>query len=351
MKNNPNNGEMVFMQRALELAARGRGSVSPNPLVGCVIVHQGKIVGEGWHECYGGPHAEVNALNAVQDRSVLPESTVYVTLEPCSHFGKTPPCADLLIASEIKKVVLAHQDPNPLVAGKGIKKLIDGGVQVITGVLETEARKLNRRFLTWVEKKRPFILLKWAETSDGFMAKADGSSKWISHELSRQLVHRWRTEEDAILVGTKTAQLDNPLLNVRDWTGRDPVRIVIDRNLKLPGSLNLFDGTQKTICYNLKKNEERDMLEYVKLDDRNFLHNVINDLYSKGIQSVIVEGGPQTLQQFIDARLWDETRIFISDKKFGEGITSPVISGKPIAEQKIGTDVLKIIQPQENGKG
>ena len=178
MMNNPNNSDAVFMRRALELATRGRGSVSPNPLVGCVIVHQGKIVGEGWHERYGGPHAEVNAVHAVPDRSVLRESTVYVTLEPCVHFGKTPPCADLLIASEIKKVVVAHEDPNPLVAGKGIKKLIDGGAEVITGVLETEARQLNRRFLTWVEKQRPFIILKWAETADGFMTKANGSSKW-----------------------------------------------------------------------------------------------------------------------------------------------------------------------------
>ena len=351
MKNNPNNGEAVFMRRALELAALGRGSVSPNPLVGCVIVYRGNIVGEGWHKRYGGPHAEVDAINAVQDRSILRESTVYVTLEPCSHFGKTPPCADLLIALEAKKVVVAHQDPNPLVAGKGIKKLIDGGVEVITGILENEARQLNRRFLTWVEKQRPFILLKWAETSDGFMAKADGNSKWISHELSRQLVHRWRTEEDAILVGTKTAQLDNPQLNVRDWTGRDPIRVVIDRNLKLRGSLNLFDRKQRTICYNLKKDEERDKLEYVKLDDENFLPSLINDLYSKNIQSVIVEGGPHTLRQFIEAKLWDETRIFISDKKFGEGISAPVIREKLVAEHKIGTDVLKIFQPQANGKG
>ncbi|HKZ37838.1 MAG TPA: bifunctional diaminohydroxyphosphoribosylaminopyrimidine deaminase/5-amino-6-(5-phosphoribosylamino)uracil reductase RibD, partial [Chryseolinea sp.] len=245
-----------FMLRAMELALLGSGLVSPNPLVGCVITYEGKIIGEGWHKKYGEPHAEVNAVNSVPDKRTLRESTVYVTLEPCAHFGKTPPCADLLIEHQIKKVVVANLDSNPLVAGEGIRKLRSSGIEVITGVLDKKGRALNKRFFTIMEKQRPYIILKWAETADGFVARKNFDSKWISDEYSRQLVHKWRAEEDAVLVGMRTAQLDNPELNVRNWSGRNPIRIVIDRFLKLNEKIHLFDGSQKTICYNVLKHEE-----------------------------------------------------------------------------------------------
>lgn len=350
MKNNGHDVDAVFMLRALELAAYGRGSVSPNPMVGCVIVHEGRMIGEGWHKGYGGPHAEVNAVNSTIDKELLKESTVYVTLEPCSHFGKTPPCTDLLIESGVKTVVVAMQDPNPLVAGSGIRKLAAANIAVQVGVMEEKARELNKRFVTWIEEQRPYVILKWAETSDGFMAREDLDSKWISEALSRQLVHRWRTEEDAVLVGTRTAAHDNPQLNVRDWTGRDPVRIVIDRTLKLDPALHLFDGRQKTICYNTIKSEDRPNINFVRLDDKDFLPGLMRDLHGQGIQSLIVEGGPGTLRGFIDAGYWDEARTFISTRKFGQGIAAPTIRGKLIAQQSMETDELRILEPHRDGK-
>jgi diaminohydroxyphosphoribosylaminopyrimidine deaminase/5-amino-6-(5-phosphoribosylamino)uracil reductase len=332
----------IFMRRAVELASLGQGHVSPNPLVGAVIVHQGKIVGEGWHKKYGGPHAEVNAVNSVIDKNILKESTVYVTLEPCSHFGKTPPCADLLIANNVKKVVVANVDPNPIVNGSGLHKLRASGMEVITGILDKEGRKLNKRFFTFIEKQRPYIVLKWAETSDGFIARKNFDSKWISDEFSRQLVHKWRTEEDALLVGMRTAQNDNPQLNVRDWSGRDPVRIVIDRFLKLSPKLNLFDGSQKTLCYNVLKHEERTNVSLLRIDEENFLTHLIDDLYKRKIQSVIVEGGAMTLQAFIDAGLWDEARIFVSPQTFQNGIKAPELSGVLADQCLLKNDLLKI---------
>ena len=253
------------MRRALELAENGRGQVSPNPLVGCVIEHHGKIIGEGWHQKYGEAHAEVNAVNSVKDKSLLKEACVYVSLEPCAHFGKTPPCADLLVENQVKKVVICNTDPNPLVAGKGIVKLREAGIEVETGILEKEGLELNKRFFHYLEKKRPYIILKWAETADGFIARKNFDSKWISNTLSRKLVHKWRTEEDAILVGTNTALYDNPQLNARDWTGNNPVRIVIDRHLKLPADLHLFDEQIPTICYNLIKNRNSGNVTFVKV--------------------------------------------------------------------------------------
>ncbi len=235
----------LFMQRAIELAQLGIGAVSPNPRVGCLVVHDNKIIGEGWHQKFGEAHAEVNAINSVKDLSLLKESTIYVNLEPCSHEGKTPPCSDLLIKHQVKKVVIANTDTNPLVAGRGVEKLKKAGIAIMTGVLEKEGRELNRRFFTFMEKKRPYIILKWAQTSDGFIAQKNFESKWITNELSRQLVHRWRSEEDAVLVGTRTASHDNPSLTVRDWSGRNPTRIVIDRFLRLNDKLQLFDKKEK----------------------------------------------------------------------------------------------------------
>jgi len=334
--------EELFIQRTFELAQLGTGYVSPNPRVGAVIVHDGEIIGEGWHKKYGQAHAEVNAIHSVKDQSLLKESTVYVNLEPCSHFGKTPPCADLLIHHQVKKVVVSNNDPNPLVSGLGFTKLRKAGIEVVTGLLEAEGRKLNKRFFTLVEKERPYIILKWAQTSDGFVARENYESKWISNDFSRQLVHQWRSEEDAILVGTKTAAHDNPQLNVRDWSGRNPVRIVIDRFLRLPSTLHLFDKKQKTICYNLLKHEEHDNLVLVRLDEENFISQLVNNLVKQKIQSVIIEGGAQTLRMFIESNLWDEARVFESPRLFGSGIKAPEVKAKLTQQQEIYTDLLKI---------
>ena len=312
----------LYMQRALELATLGMGLVSPNPLVGCVIVKDGKIIGEGWHKKYGEAHAEVNAINAVQDKELLNGATLYVSLEPCSHFGKTPPCADLISQYKFEKVVICNIDPNPLVSGKGIKKITDAGITVNWGLLNEKGRQLNKRFFTYMEKCRPYITLKWAQTADGFVAKEDYQSKWISNDISRMLVHKWRTEEDAVMVGANTALHDNPRLNVREWKGRNPVRVVIDRGLRLSKELFLFDDTQPTLCYNDLMENEDGATTYVKISNVPF---VIADLYSRKIQSVMIEGGAKLLNEVIALGLWDEARIVTGDKIFGSGIKAPAI--------------------------
>ena len=323
------NTEEQFMTRALELATLGRGKVSPNPMVGCVIVHEDRIIGEAYHQQYGKAHAEPNAIHSVEEPNLLPKSTVYVTLEPCAHFGKTPPCTQLLIEKQVKKVIVAVQDPNPLVAGKGIQILREAGIEVSVGLLESKAAAINKRFFTQIQKKRPYVILKWAETRDGFVARSDYSSKWISNPHSRQLVHRWRTEEDAILVGTKTAAYDNPKLNVRDWKGKNPIRIVIDKQLTLDNNLSLFDHSQPTICYNLIKDDAEDNLSFVQLNQDFGIKNILDDLYRRNVQSVIVEGGGILLQSFLGEELWDEARVFIGQYKFGQGIPAPLMSYKP----------------------
>jgi diaminohydroxyphosphoribosylaminopyrimidine deaminase / 5-amino-6-(5-phosphoribosylamino)uracil reductase len=347
MKDQDHQQDDFFMRRAIELATLGRGNISPNPLVGSVIVHNNKIIGEGWHQKYGEAHAEVNAIRSVADKSFLPESTLYVNLEPCSHFGKTPPCADLLIHEKVKRVVVSNLDSNPLVAGNGIKKLRAAGVEVVTDVLKDEGRELNKRFFTFIEKKRPYVILKWAQTADGFIARENFDSKWISSDVSRKLVHRWRSEEDAILVGSGTALHDNPRLNVRDWTGRDPVRIVIDRHLKLPPDLNVFDGSQGTICFNLKKSGVEAKVEFVRLSEEGFLLKLLNHLFEMKIQSVIVEGGAETLQAFISEDVWDEARIFTSQSTFEKGIRAPALSGNQVSNRRITTDQLKIVRREK----
>lgn len=312
-----------YMRRALDLAERGRGSVSPNPMVGCVIVHGEKIIGEGWHRLYGKGHAEVNAVASVMDMNLLSESTCYVTLEPCAHHGKTPPCADLLIKHKLKRVVVAVKDSNPLVGGKGIARMQEAGIQVDYGVLEAQARALNARFFTAIEKQRPYILLKWAQTADGFVARKNFDSKWISGKASRQLVHQWRADEDAIMVGTNTARYDNPKLNVRGLERTDPLRVLIDKELKLPRSLQLFDGSQPTVCYNLIKTETHSNLDFVKLEKKDFIHQLLADLHKRKVQSVLVEGGAALLNSLISEGLWDEARVFQSETSFGEGIAAP----------------------------
>jgi diaminohydroxyphosphoribosylaminopyrimidine deaminase / 5-amino-6-(5-phosphoribosylamino)uracil reductase len=333
----------VFMRRSLELAELGRGSVSPNPLVGSVIVHNSKIIGEGWHKKFGEPHAEVNAVNSVMDKNLLRESTVYVNLEPCSHMGKTPPCADMLIANGVQKVVIANLDSNPLVSGEGVRKLRSAGIEVTTGILDKAGHELNKRFFTFMEKHRPYIVLKWAETADGFIARENYDSKWISNEYSRQLAHKWRSEEDAILVGAKTVAHDNPQLNVRDWAGRDPIRVVFDRFLRLDQKLHVFNKKQKTILYNVLKHEEHPNLILARVEDEDFVSNVIKDLFKRNIQSVLVEGGATTLNLFIERNLWDEARIFQSPRLFEKGIPAPMLHGRLQESTPIHADTLRII--------
>ena len=332
----------LYMRRAIELAEWGRGKVSPNPMVGCVIVHENTIIGEGYHQVYGGPHAEPNAINSVANQDLLSESTVYVSLEPCAHWGKTPPCAHLLVDKKVKKVVIGAIDSNPLVGGKGIQILKEAGIEVVTGILEKAVREQNKRFFTFFEKKRPYVILKWAQTRDGFVARENFDSKWISNAYSRQLVHKWRSEEDAILVGTSTAKHDNPQLNVRDWEGKDPVRIVLDRNLILDRSLHLFDNAQPTICYNQVKSEKLENLDLVQLKSGFGVKEVLEDLYKRKIQSLIVEGGAQVLKSFIENELWDEARVFTGQVQFVKGIPSPLIQGKFVGESEIMGDKLVV---------
>jgi diaminohydroxyphosphoribosylaminopyrimidine deaminase/5-amino-6-(5-phosphoribosylamino)uracil reductase len=325
MKSQTPTDDQRFMIRAMELASNGLGSVSPNPLVGCVIVNEGLIVGEGWHMKYGEAHAEVNAVSMAG--AGTSGSTVYVNLEPCPHFGKTPPCADLLVRGKVKRVVISNRDPNPEVNGKGIEKLRAAGMEVQVGLLEKEGREMNRRFFTNQELQRPYVILKWAETSDGFLAKENFDSKWISNPYSRQLAHRWRAEEDAVLVGTRTAFHDNPQLTVRDWAGRNPVRVVLDRFLRLPEKLRLFDRSVQTLCYNVLKHEEHPGLSFIRISEGNFITELLYDLCNRNIGSLIVEGGRQTLELFIEQGVWDEARIFKTRKIFEKGVRAPHAPG------------------------
>jgi len=338
------NSDEIFIKRCFDLAGNGLGSVSPNPLVGCVITCNNEIIGEGWHKKYGGPHAEVNAVASVANRNLLSSATVYVNLEPCSHHGKTPPCADMLVEHQVKKVVISNVDSNELVSGKGIEKLRKAGIEVVIGVLESEGRYLNRRFFTFMEQRRPYIILKWAQTTDGFMSRNNSGPSKISNDLTQKLLHRWRSEEDAFLVGTQTAASDNPRLNVREWSGRNPLRVVLDRSLRLDSSLHLFDGEQSTLCYNTIKNEEKNNLVFVKIDDVDFIHGVLNDLYRRKVQSLVIEGGAKTLGLFVTSGLWDEARLFVSKQEFGDGLKAPAIVDTPASIDTIGDNSLLLFQ-------
>ena len=312
------------MRRALQLASLGAPTTRPNPLVGCVITHQGRLIGEGWHRQYGGPHAEVNALVAVENPELLREARVYVTLEPCAHHGKTPPCADLLIEKGVPEVVICNDDPFALVAGRGIEKLRAAGVQVETGLLAGEGRWLNRRFFTFHEKKRPYLVLKWAETADGFLAGRYFQPVQISGPQAGLLTHKWRAEEAGILVGTRTALHDNPRLNVRDWPGPQPTRLVIDKNLGLPPTHHLLDGSQPTLIYTYRQPYHTANLDHVTLSEADdLIPQVLADLYQRQVQSVLVEGGPTVLNALLKVGLWDEIRVFRAPSKLGEGIAAP----------------------------
>lgn len=329
------------------LAAKGLGNVAPNPMVGCVIVHEGHVIGEGYHMQFGGPHAEVNAINSVADISLLPKSTVYVSLEPCSHHGKTPPCSDLLVKYNVKKVVIGCLDTNPLVAGKGIEKLTQSGIEVVTGVLKDECRELNKRFFTYHEKRRPYVILKWAQTKDGFISKKPPFTReenWITNEESNKLSHTWRAQESAILIGTNTALLDNPSLTTRLSEGKSPIRVLIDKDLKVPEENNIFSEKARVMVFTNEDSFDHDHITYHKISfKREIVPQILEVLFLKGINSLIVEGGTNTLQQFIDQGLWDEARIFTGDKIFQEGLKAPVIKGKVISEITLGTDHLRIV--------
>lgn len=333
------------MARALQLAQLGAGNVAPNPLVGCVIVHENTIIGEGWHQKYGEAHAEVNAINSAIDSSMLSESTVYVSLEPCSHFGKTPPCADLLIKHKIKNVVICNLDPNPLVAGKGIEKLRNAGIEVEIGVLEKKGLEINKRFFTFMGKKRPYIILKWAQTADCYIADESGKQIQISNEFSSKLVHKMRAENAAIMVGTNTALNDNPNLTTRNWHGKNPIRVLIDKQLRFKQTMNIFNEESQSLIYNLHGDGKIANAEYVKLPETDdFLNDLIQDLYQRNIQSILVEGGTKLLDSFINLGLWDETLVIKSKNLLKKGITAPKINFSVSKTTNLGSDQLDFIK-------
>jgi len=329
------------MERAMDLALRGLGKVSPNPMVGCVIAHKGEVVGEGWHEYFGGPHAEVNAIESMKDKKILNRSKVYVTLEPCSHIGKTPPCTNVLIESGVKEVIIGLKDPNVLVNGTGIRQLESSGIKVKLGYMEEKAEEMNRRFVTFHLEKRPYIILKWAQTINGFIAKENGDSKWISNEISRKLTHKWRTEEDAILVGAITAEIDNPKLTARNWTGKNPIRVVLG-NPKLHSEANLLNGESKTWIFNSFRTGMDMNLAWIKFGKSTMLKETLRYLFENNVQSLIVEGGATTLKNFIDANLWDEARVFTSPAVFKSGIKAPELNRRGHVQAVLGDDILTI---------
>ena len=336
-----------YMHRCLQLAESGLGSVAPNPLVGSVIVHEGRIIGEGYHQRFGEAHAEVMAVRSVKDEQLLCDATLYVNLEPCAHHGKTPPCADLIVEKRIPRVVIANIDTYAEVAGKGIQRLREAGVEVTTGVLENEGHFLNRRFFTFHEHKRAYIILKWAQTADGFLdhirtAGDDSHPLRISGEASSRLVHRWRSEEAAILVGRNTAMLDDPKLTTRMWPGDDPLRLVIDPRLQVSKEKHLLSDGKPTWVFNALQEYCEGPICYTRIHDpEHFALEIVRYLYEQGIQSVIVEGGASTLKHFIDADLWDEVRIISGRQRIGEGVNAPDFRAQPSRAQLVGEDLLQ----------
>jgi diaminohydroxyphosphoribosylaminopyrimidine deaminase/5-amino-6-(5-phosphoribosylamino)uracil reductase len=333
----------IYMQRCIDLAKKGIRAVAPNPMVGCVLVVEDKIIGEGYHERYGEAHAEVNAINNVSDKSLLKKATLYVSLEPCSHTGKTPPCAELIIKKGIKKVVIGTKDSNPIVGGKGIEKLKNGGVQVEEGILQEQCLELNKRFFTFHEKQRPYVILKWAQTLDGFLDRnrEDETQKinWISEPETKTLVHKWRSEEQSILVGRNTITNDNPSLTVRDYGGINPIRLVIDSQLQISGALNVYSKDAPTIVFNRIKDKKENNIEWVKINETS-TKNILEVLHERGIQSVFVEGGSRTLQYFIIDNVWDEARVVVGQKYFKEGYKAPIINKVPIKSIPFGKDMI-----------
>ncbi len=334
-----------YMKRCLQLAASATGYTAPNPMVGALLVHNGSIIGEGFHQRYGEAHAEVNCINNVrkEDLEKIPQSTLYVSLEPCTHFGKTPPCADLIISKKIPHVVIGCRDPFKEVDGKGIEKLIHAGLQVESGTLEKECRELNRRFFTFVTQHRPFVLLKWAETSDGFIANKDHSRIFISNEYTNRLVHKWRSEEAAILIGTNTALHDDPSLTVRHWTGPQPMRLLLDMNLRLPTRLKIFESLSPIIVFNSKKEGEDNHIQFRMLDSKfPLIPQMLQKLMALKVQSLMVEGGRTLLQSFIDSGIWDEARVIKNEGLHaGDGIMAPRMgNARMIRHERILSDLI-----------
>ncbi len=353
--------DQTYMHRCIELARFGLGSTAPNPMVGAVVTCNDRIIGEGWHRACGEPHAEVNAIGMVADGSLLQESTLYVNLEPCNHHGRTPPCTDLILKSGIRRVVIGQADPNPTVAGGGIRRLRENGVEVILGVMEEESRWVNRRFNTFHKEKRPYLVLKWAQTADGYIDNRTEELRgeapvWITDETCRRLVHKWRTEEPAILAGSRTILLDNPQLNVRAWAGKDPIRITIDRknNLKnnkpqtylTPGSpFLLLDHSIPTLIFTTISQPEEQNLEYIRINPGEQLWpQVLDELYRREIQSVLIEGGPTLLETLISNNLWDEARVFIGPAWFGRGTNAPDFPAQPAEKQRVGNSELLLFR-------
>ena len=335
--------DAVFMRRCLQLASLGRGHVSPNPMVGAVVVHRGRIIGEGYHRCYGQPHAEVNAINSVRDAGLLPECTLSVPLEPCSHYGKTPPCADLIVQKKIPRVVVGCLDPFPKVSGQGVARLREAGIEVVTGVLEEECKALNRTFMTCQIDERPFVTLKWAQSRDGYIdriRKPGEPAIRISDDVSSVWVHRLRAEADAILVGTNTAVADNPSLTTRLWYGRSPLRIVLDEHARVPSGSHVFtDGlpslviTAKDTVYPVLP----DSVEVIRLPfGKDLIPGLLNELYRRRIQHLLVEGGAVLLQSFLDSEYWDETRVETGPMFLGNGVAAPVVKGMLVCSEYCG---------------
>lgn len=337
------NRDETYMQRCVDLARLGVGSVAPNPMVGAVIVCDDKIIGEGFHQRYGESHAEVNAITSVQDKSLLKKATIYVSLEPCSHHGKTPPCSDLLIEHQFKKVVIGCKDSHSKVSGKGIEKLKKAGIEVEVGVLEQECRDLNKRFFTFHERQRPYVILKWAQSKDGYLDKLRPNNEkginWISAPETKALVHKWRSEEQSILVGRKTVQNDNPSLTVREFSGINPTRIIIDSQMQLSSELNIFSDDAKTIIFNRVKNEVKENIEWIKIQETD-TQLILDELYKRNIISVFVEGGSRTLQYFIFGNVWDEARVIVGNSIFGEGTKAPTINKAPTSSHAFASDMV-----------
>ncbi len=340
-----------YMQRCLDLAILGAGSVSPNPMVGAVILHEGRIIGEGYTSPYGGPHAEVNAIQDAYQKLGEAEaqirfrtSTMYVSLEPCSHFGKTPPCADKLVELQFERVVIGCLDPFAKVNGQGVKKLQSAGIDTTVGVLTDACTFMNRRFFTRIQQQRPYVILKWAQTDDGFFSPEDAAQQWISNNASKQLVHKWRGEEDAILIGTSTALIDNPGLTTRLWNGKNPKRILIDKSLKVPADAAIFDEEADTIVFNANQTDWQKNKKIIALEhfDLYLPQQMLYQLYLMDVQSLIVEGGAKTLQSFIDAGIWDEARVFVSRQRWGRGKPAPLLKKSAATVQKVGNDDLNI---------
>lgn len=332
------------MKECLRLAKKGNGFVSPNPMVGCVIVYNNEIIGSGYHESYGKSHAEVNAINSVANKKLLEKSILYVNLEPCSHFGKTPPCCDLIIENKIKRVIVGGVDPFKKVSGKGIKKLKSHGINVKLGVLEKNCKVLNKRFFTFYQKRRPYIILKWAKSTDSFIApKNQKDSFWMTCPKAKKLVHTWRSQESSILIGRITAEKDNPLLTVRKIEGKNPKRIIIDKNLILSRRLNIFNNDSETIVLNSIKSRSIENIRFVQLDFDNLIDDLLDFLYGENIQSILVEGGTTTIESFINSGKWDEARVFTANKKLIDGRRSPKLKKVAESKREIGSDLLELV--------